>query len=706
MTYSQNSLVKTQAKAVFEWGPVRALAKCYGFDKTVTLAIKEYNSFFAALDGSTGFANAVKICKDLNSNAKLAAIGVTVDSRDLGGKWFSTDQQGIPKSLKHLRALLAGGVYSKRIAVSITSQVETLKIKPSNDITTITMPFKGCREEVTYWSKWCMDYSNTVWTKHVTSPVESRYHTSTSGGPNGGASVLSAGVDTLAINGNPLLDSLFKEVSSSWGRNDLLEDYLKCSEYYLAAFKSNLLKGTKRHKEEGYVPARILHLPDKAGKTRTVYCLTWWFQELLQPFHKELYKLLYTIKQDGTKSHSDAAQVVKTWTCQGLRLWSFDLTAATDRLPMDLQHAVVAGLKGKEFADLWRKVMSIPAYHSATKGYVRYSVGQPMGAKTSWAVFALTHHTILRILCRFHRVHGQAYVIIGDDIVIANEAVANSYKGLLKDFGVDYSPKKTITPDKGNGGSVAEFAKRIFRNGVEYSPLTANMLKAVYKDHNYATFLSVLNELNVKWGFGVDVYKDQLYFLPPAFALFQLLPKSWKGTIAVTIGSAADEGALFRGNLQVCRSGLIDNPWKEIDNLTFLNSLGAKVTERLSQLLQDLMLVKEKLGQGQPEEAWAVGTFLQVPGHPIQGVLKRLDEVIHNASAGLANGDLNLQMLTDIGIDIGYLKEVALRGTTWSSWKRLMQRRASSNLNFWKSVYQDTQQQDECWYYSRAKQSS
>lgn len=85
-----------------------------------------------------------------------------------------------------------------------------------------------------------------------------------------------------------------------------------------------------------------------------------------------------------------------------------------------------------------------------------------MGAKTSWAIFALTHHTILRLLCRFHRISRECYVIIGDDIVISDEKVANSYLALLNDFGVPYSKDKTISPDNiiGDNLSSAEFAKR------------------------------------------------------------------------------------------------------------------------------------------------------------------------------------------------------------------------------------------------------
>lgn len=129
---------------------------------------------------------------------------------------------------------------------------------------------------------------------------------------------------------------------------------------------------------------------------------------------------------------------------------------------MELQLARVRGLLGAEKAERWGQIMGINPWSAPHGKYVEYRVGQPMGAKTSWAVFALTHHTILRLLCRFHRVSRECYVIIGDDIVIANEKVANSYMALLNDFGVPYSKDKTISPYnvRSDDLSVAEFAKR------------------------------------------------------------------------------------------------------------------------------------------------------------------------------------------------------------------------------------------------------
>lgn len=79
------SLVKTQAKAVFEWGPVQAIARTLRLGTAVGRAIQEYTSWMASLIRNRGFAATVKVFKDLHSRRKLVALGVQVDRRPFGG---------------------------------------------------------------------------------------------------------------------------------------------------------------------------------------------------------------------------------------------------------------------------------------------------------------------------------------------------------------------------------------------------------------------------------------------------------------------------------------------------------------------------------------------------------------------------------------------------------------------------------------------
>lgn len=104
-----------------------------------------------------------------------------------------------------------------------------------------------------------------------------------------------------------------------------------------------------------------------------------------------------------------------------------------------------------------------------TKESVKYRAGQPMGAYTSWAIFALCHHLVVRVAA--HNVTGsfdfRTYFLLGDDFVIwGNDKVAAEYLRLKTVvLGVKISlPKSLIADDS------FEFAKRFFIKGVEVSP--------------------------------------------------------------------------------------------------------------------------------------------------------------------------------------------------------------------------------------------
>lgn len=88
--------------------------------------------------------------------------------------------------------------------------------------------------------------------------------------------------------------------------------------------------------------------------------------------------------------------------------FGYDLSAATDRLPIDLQVAVLRPLIGAKAAGLWKRLLVdrdyiLPGNEQEGPMVLRYSVGQPMGALSSWAMLALTHHLIVQFACRITR---------------------------------------------------------------------------------------------------------------------------------------------------------------------------------------------------------------------------------------------------------------------------------------------------------------
>jgi hypothetical protein len=87
---------------------------------------------------------------------------------------------------------------------------------------------------------------------------------------------------------------------------------------------------------------------------------------------------------------------------------------------------------------------------------IKYSVGQPMGARSSWAVFALTHHILIRYCAHLlGKSKFSHYMVLGDDVVINNNRVAKLYQKYLAKLGVDCSEAKTHISN-----NRYEFAKR------------------------------------------------------------------------------------------------------------------------------------------------------------------------------------------------------------------------------------------------------
>lgn len=94
---------------------------------------------------------------------------------------------------------------------------------------------------------------------------------------------------------------------------------------------------------------RLSVVYDQAGKARIVAITNWWIQLVLKPLHDEVFKILKKVPQDGTFDQTlPLHKLCKEKT--GKRFHSFDLSAATDRLPIDLQVQVLSCLTNDFYA--------------------------------------------------------------------------------------------------------------------------------------------------------------------------------------------------------------------------------------------------------------------------------------------------------------------------------------------------------------------
>lgn len=108
--------------------------------------------------------------------------------------------------------------------------------------------------------------------------------------------------------------------------------------------------------------------------------------------------------------------------------------------------------------------------------YVKYTVGQPIGALSSWASLALVHHFLVQLAAfRTFRDFGNIkwshywfdqYLVLGDDIVISHSEVASSYLEICKDFGIKVGLAKSFVSDK----AFVNFANRSILDEDDISP--------------------------------------------------------------------------------------------------------------------------------------------------------------------------------------------------------------------------------------------
>jgi hypothetical protein len=165
----------------------------------------------------------------------------------------------------------------------------------------------------------------------------------------------------------------------------------------------------------------------------------------------------------------------------GNNLSGYDLSAATDRLPIDVQVQILNefGIDG----NLWRDMLDIEWLYNLDKDnhvFVRYAVGQPMGAYSSWAMLALSHHVIVRVSALRNGLNPKLvnYAVLGDDIVINNDRVSSSYLELMNELGLKISMGKSIVSKR-----FTEFAKTLAGPGVDLTPLGVGLIVSAFRSH-------------------------------------------------------------------------------------------------------------------------------------------------------------------------------------------------------------------------------
>lgn len=225
---------------------------------------------------------------------------------------------------------------------------------------------------------------------------------------------------------------------------------------------------------------------EPGGKVRVFAMVDPWTQWMMEPLHKAVFNLLRCIPQDGTFDQLKPIErllrkqrLTRSKSGELAPLFSYDLSSATDRIPLSVQKALLSPFLTSWGAEVWGSLLvgrdySCPAYPKAGIAHsmnVQYACGQPMGALSSWALLALVHHFLVQSAALAAGVTRPGiwfrdYAVLGDDIVIMGSAVAKEYRSIMNLLGVEIGDHKSLVSLT---GSALEFAKRTFYKGSDVS---------------------------------------------------------------------------------------------------------------------------------------------------------------------------------------------------------------------------------------------
>jgi hypothetical protein len=249
----------------------------------------------------------------------------------------------------------------------------------------------------------------------------------------------------------------------------------------------------------------LVKLFEARGKVRIIAITDWWTQVLLSPLHQGIFNILKTIPQDGTFDQLGPVHRLLAYVrASGSPVFSYDLSAATDRLPVAFQVQVLETL-GVSWAKSWASLLTGRPWFLEDQP-IYYAVGQPMGALSSWAMLALSHHLLVQIAA--NRVGNKGwfshYALLGDDIVIADEAVAKSYLSLIESLGMTINMSKSFEIKSGT----LEFAKRWFSPFIgDISPMSPGLILAAIRNPKMFSTL-IQDSLNRDFVFSSQLFRD------------------------------------------------------------------------------------------------------------------------------------------------------------------------------------------------------
>lgn len=291
---------------------------------------------------------------------------------------------------------------------------------------------------------------------------------------------------TFSMNTVPEKDGIIDSLDFLFGSKAQYLHYVKYKDLYLSVLEG--LEPLITFTFGSIAPSKItefrvgkIGLIQEAGfKLRAVANPSRVFQRVLEPIGNYLYGILKDLPWDCTFDQNKAVEPLKAHFTSAKSAFCFDLSNATDLFPWYIQRVILDDLLPNSkypqlFEDLSKGTWS---YRNRT---IVWKVGQPLGLYPSFASFALAHGIIL--LGLLDKPYNGEFYILGDDVVILDERLAESYHSFMVMIGCKISEPKSLASNK-----IGEFAgKLITSNNV------VPMLK--YRNPSDDSFIDIAKNL-------------------------------------------------------------------------------------------------------------------------------------------------------------------------------------------------------------------
>lgn len=404
---------------------------------------------------------------------------------------ISLSKSGIPKVLPLKKQIINRDKASIRAILTMINIVRWIQWWPKPDYENITKYPTFDIDQFSYVSSYIDNYlsnNKDIKLKHF---KWRGYHKSESSGPNGSA-YISASIERYILPSEMIHhmkvfggDAFAKVIEATSSNNPLWTIWVN-----MIMFRVNRTKFSLR---------KISHIKSPEGKLRPIAIFDYWTQTVLKPFHDSIFETLKGITQDCTYNQDISTWIkdryqMKNQIYKNREWYCFDLSAATDRFPIELQFNILKRYIGEEKALSWRYLMTNEEFDTPEGGTIKYNCGQPMGAYSSWAWFTLCHHILIKSIIFNNNIEDQdCYRILGDDIIIHNKVVADKYQQLITYIGIDISLEKTLISK-----DVNEFAKRYFYQGEEITGYQSYAIKETYT-HFYELWAIFKNYTSKGW---------------------------------------------------------------------------------------------------------------------------------------------------------------------------------------------------------------